>query len=205
MVTFKGLEKEPAVAHNHKAVICFSPESQRAHPHCKSDAQKRHNTTRCGSCSCMVELQQLVCIILPHNTCLQFLTSEKWQHFKPHLLTNLDILILQNFLSHSTKTLQWNHSQSTDTVGDLFKKATIKHSLEESLKKETKLPRSTAVSLAVPEHWSTAPGPVHHATQPSLASVGQWEEERQGRLLAPALAHAVQHTQPSHIQQRNRG
>lgn len=27
MVTFQGLEKEPAVAHNHKIVTCFSPES----------------------------------------------------------------------------------------------------------------------------------------------------------------------------------
>lgn len=94
MVTFQSLEKEPAVAYNHKVVFFFSPKSQRAHPHCKSDAQKRHNTTSCGSCSCMVKLHQAFCISPSHNAFLGFLTSEKWQHFKADLLTNLDMLTL---------------------------------------------------------------------------------------------------------------
>lgn len=105
----------------------------------------------------MVKLHQAFCISPSDNTFLGFLTSGKWQHFKVDLLTNLDMLILQKILSHSTETLHWNYSWSTDTLEDLFTEATTKDSLEESLKKATKLPRSTAVSPVAPEQFKCSP------------------------------------------------
>lgn len=109
------------------------------------------------------------------------------------LLTNLDILILQNFLSHSTKTLQWNHSWSTWPIQEGYHQT-------QSRRKQPSCPTPQQSALWSLSNSSAAPGPVHQAIQPSLATVGQWEEEKQEKLLSPMLAHhcTAAHSASSH-------